>query len=160
MMKSRSFKILLAIILTAVAAAAAPAQSRTQGQSIPSEKKKSLSNIGPEDVFPGEQPAQRPQRRQQTARGSRRATEPERAAPEPTPTPAAAPVAVGVPAQSPTPGRPKVEAESQSLARAQAQPPAPQAPGWLLPFLITLSLIVLSAFLYVLYKLLEKLRQG
>ena len=137
-------------------------QARPQGQGVTPQKKKSLSNFGPEDVFPGEQRVPESPRRQQ--RPAKRAGD---AVVKPTPVPevnpAASPTAAATatPDVSPTPMQALLTDKTSNLAQSKSSTQdASAAPSWLMPFLITLTLIVASAFLYALFKLIEKLRQG
>lgn len=130
--------------------------SRPQRQSgLTPEKKRSLSNYGPEDVFPGEtsdrqQQDRTPQRQTQSRRSSRSAA----SAPTPAPTATPLPVLSSTPEPDPTVQLPAGQTQTGSLPAAQAPP------DWLLPVLGALTLLVLTALLYTVYKLYEKLRRS
>lgn len=143
----------------------APAQ-----QNLPPEKKKSLSKFGPEDVFPGAQDQETKDR--QRSRSGRRSSASIKPSPTlqatPQPTPAATPEIKPTPSPTPSPTiqepapRPTSTAVVAGVALTQPSGPGPQSspPGWLLPSLALFSLMVLSAFIYVLIRLFEKLRKG
>ncbi|QQS47930.1 MAG: hypothetical protein IPM66_04540 [Acidobacteriota bacterium] len=138
------------VLVTVAMANPQGSQARGQRQSgLTPEKKRSLSNYGPEDVFPADQ-ADRPQQQRPAARpASRRSS---RSTPSPTPQPTEAPVMAATPELSPTIPAEATGAVRQPLNNAQAPP------EWLLPTLVAITLIVLTAFLYTVYKLYEKLR--
>ena len=157
----------LALLLLGAPTALAQA-NRQQGQQgqqgIPAEKKRSLSRIGPEDVFPGarEQEGNRPARESAAPRRRESAATP-RPSPSPTPTPASVPdqSPIGPTGSSALPSpTPAVEVKTNEPATSAASTAAIPPPSWLLPLLIAVALIVLTALIYVLYKLSEKLRQG
>lgn len=130
--------------------------SRPQRQSgLTPEKKRSLSNYGPEDVFPGEtsdrqQQDRTPRRQPQSRRPSRSAA----ATPAPTATPL--PVLSSTPEPDPTLQLPATAGQTRTGSLPAAQAP----PEWLLPVLGALTLLVLTALLYTVYKLYEKLRRS
>lgn len=146
-------------------------QAQTQDQNqrgLPPEKKKSLSRYGPEDAFPGAN-QQEESRRQNT--GSRQRSQRASASrPAPTsrrsPTPAATQPTSLVAAPSPASTQPMTAKPSPTMIAtlgAQFQPssPAPQsssASPWAVPILSGLALTVFIALIYVLTKLVEKIR--
>ncbi len=136
--------------------------SQTRGQDrrqpgLTPEKKRSLSNYGPEDVFPGESGDRQQERSSSRPAPARRNSRPASAnstTPQSTPTP--------LPVLSSTP-----DVKPSIMAPTNAEPAGvtPQMtnnvqapPGWLLPTLAAVTLLVLTAFLYTVYKLYEKLR--
>lgn len=137
-----------------------PQQSQSRGQrqsGLTPEKKRSLSNYGPEDVFPGEAADRQQQNRNatrpaQTRRPARTAS----SSPAQNPTPTATPVST--PEAAPSLSLP-VNSD-QSGAGSISGNPSQSPPDWLLPVLAALTLLVLTAFLYTLYKLYEKMREG
>lgn len=119
------------------------------------EKKRSLSNYGPEDVFPGEtsdrqQQDRTPPRQTRSRRPSRSAA----SVPAPTATATPLPVLATTPDPGPTVQLLAGQTQTGSLPAAQAPP------DWLLPVLGALTLLVLTALLYTVYKLYEKLRRS
>ena len=154
----------LALLLLGAPTALAQANRQQGQQGIPAEKKRSLSRIGPEDVFPGarEQEGNRPAGESASPR-RRESTATPRPSPSPTPTPASVPdqSPIGPTESSALPSpTPAAEVKTNEPATSAASTAAIPPPSWLLPLLIAVGLIVLTALIYVLYKLSEKLRQG
>lgn len=135
-------------------------QSRGQRQSgLTPEKKRSLSNYGPEDVFPGEAADRQQQDRSATRQAqNRRPARGSASSPAQTPSPTATPIPVSTPEAAPSLSLP-VNSD-QSGAGSLSSNPSQSPPDWLLPVLAALSLLVLTAFLYTLHKLYEKMREG
>jgi len=156
-------------------------RNQTQNQQgLPPEKKRSLSKVGPEDVFPGaneqeeNRPRQsRPQLRSQTAPASRPASIPKQsvtlvATPSVTP----AQPAVATPSPTMTPAQLAVATPSPAIFVAALDNQGHQSPlvqqsifarvgsKLTVPVLSALALVVSAALIYVLTKLREKLREG
>lgn len=143
-------------------------QNRIQTQNqqgLSPEKKKSLSNWGPEDVFPGEtdegevrkksdRSATRPVSRSSLKPGIQSANIAPITSQSPTPTKVTA--ATAKPAPTATISVPALAQHNtlQSPTSQQFQI------RWLLSSLAVLSLLVLTALVYVLLKLMEKIREG
>ncbi len=144
-------------------------QGRNQGQSqpgLPPEKKKSLSKYGPEDAFPGA--TEQENNRRQSGRTPQRSQTPSSTTPSPSPTPSVAPVATPSPAVVPlfqVNPAPTVTAAARGNP-IQPLPPPQQASSsqpaseWAIPVLSALALIVSVALIYVVIKLMEKIREG
>lgn len=139
-------------------------ESQTRGQDrkqpgLTPEKKRSLSNYGPEDVFPGESGDRQQERSSGRPAPARRSSRPASAtspAPQATPTPL--PVLSSTPDVKPTILTATNAAPTGVTRQMTDNVQAP--PGWLLPTLAAVTLLVLTAFLYTVYKLYEKLRVG
>lgn len=135
-------------------------QGRNQ-QSLPPDKQKSLTTYGPEDVFPAQtdntqrrnrRPAARPTRASQaTARPIARAT------PQPTQTPVVLNATVE-PSPSPSP----TATPAVTVANLSQEDPPQQQPNTLMSLqnLAFLTLLVSCALIFVLFKLMSKLREG
>lgn len=155
----RVYFICLALIIMAFIGSGAGAfqqqsPSRPQRQSgLTPEKKRSLSNYGPEDVFPGETSDRQQQDRARPSR-TRRPTRSATSVPTPAPTATPLPVLSATPEPGPTVQLPAAAGQTQAGGLSQAPP------DWLLPILGALTLLVLTAFLYTVYKLYEKLRRS
>lgn len=148
-------------------------QNQTQNQrGLSPEKKRSLSRYGPEDVFPSAN--EQEESRRQNSRTRQRSQTAPASRPAPTPrqssTPAATPAALPVATLSPEPTQPATAKPSPTMIAAfgnqvQQLPAAPQssstqpAPPWTVPVLAGLALIVSIALIYVLTKLIEKIRE-
>lgn len=138
-----------------------PQQSQPRGQrqsGLTPEKKRSLSNYGPEDVFPGEAADRQQQNRNATRPAQTRRPARTASAPAQTPSPTATSMPVSSPEAAPSISLP-VNSD-QSGAGSISGAPSQSPPDWLLPVLAALTLLVLTAFLYTLYKLYEKMREG
>jgi hypothetical protein len=137
-------------------------------EALPPEKKKSLSQFGPEDVFPQTE-EQNQSRRQGSRRGAQTAP-----SPSPSPTPSATPnrsaspeattaPAVAIPASA-APGPPDGATTGggslQQLTGTRNSTSADSPSNWALPVLSVLALIVSGALIYVLLKLRDKIREG
>jgi hypothetical protein len=138
-------------------------QSQSQ-QGLPQDKKKSLSNYGPEDVFPSETE----QESRKRTRG-RSATRPSpsvspSATLQPAATPSISPAATPIKTAGVTTGSsPDDAAAAVALTQQKTQQIAPgQKPSidMVIPGLALVSLLVLTALIYVVLKLMEKLREG
>ncbi len=157
-------------------------QGRPQGQNqqgLPPNKKRSLSNYGPEDVFPVE-PEQNEVRNQGSRAPSRSASRSRTSTTVPNPTSMAPPVIsermslpatpdpLATPADPATPATPTPTAavavsslgQPQSLARPQTNAGPPTDVRWMLGGLALASVVIFTALVYVLFKLKEKLREG
>lgn len=136
--------------------------SQTRGQDqkqsgLTPEKKRSLSNYGPEDVFPGESGDRQQERAVTRPAPTRRNSRPASAtSPTPQATPTPLPVLSSTPDVKPSILAPTNAAPAGVTSRMTNNVQAP--PGWLLPTLAAVTLLVLTAFLYTVYKLYEKLR--
>lgn len=131
-----------------------PASRSTQSQeSLPPEKKKSLSGIGPDEVF---------RERNEEPAAERRPENRSRSTAKPTATPAP------TPAQTPTPtiGPPRETPTSLPMipplitSTPSPPPPPPNVNGWLLPGLGVLSLLVFAALIFVVGRLRQLLRES
>jgi hypothetical protein len=143
---------------------ASRAQGRTQ-QSLPLEKQKSLATYGPEDVFPtntderGAQNAQKRNRRPRPRSASAARTIVNPAATS-APAPAQPPPVINAtvdPSPSPSPS-----ATPAVTVAKLTQADTSQQPGTLMSLqnLTILTLLVSSALIFVLFKLMTKLREG
>lgn len=141
-------------------------QTQTQDQNqrgLPPEKKQSLSRYGPEDAFPGAS-QQEENRRQNT--GSRQRSQ-RASASKPAPTPRRSPTPAVTLIATPSPAIVQAVKPSPTMIAArgnQFQPPSPtqqssSASPWAVPILSGLALIVSIALIYVLTKLIEKIRE-
>jgi hypothetical protein len=137
---------------------------RQNQQGLPPEKKKSLSNYGPEDVFPAERGQEEAQRTSsspptRTAPPVKPSNKPSpNSTPATTPTPVTANIAADATKASPT-ATITVTAltqQRQQLNRTERQSNA----EWVLLSLAILSVFVFTALIYVVIKLMEKLREG
>ncbi len=142
--------------------------NRNQGQNqqgLPPEKKKSLSNYGPEDAFPGETD----QEQRKGKRGRSAARPSPTAAPSATPRPEASPSIA--PSMTPVKAvadatRPTPSGTAAVVGLTQQGTPQPltsnkeASTDLVLPGLAIVSLFVLTALIYVIFKLMEKLREG
>lgn len=143
-------------------------QNRNQTQDqrgLPPEKKKSLSRYGPEDAFPGAGGQDESRgRNSRTRQKSQRASS---SKPAPTPKQSSTPKAlVAEPSPPPTQAAkqgPTTLAASgnqiQQLAPARQSSSAEPAPQWTVPVLAGLALVVSIALIYVLAKLIGKIRE-
>lgn len=160
----------LAPVTRIASAQSSPPRNQTQPQEgLSPEKKKALSKIGPEDIFP-------PERENNTnpapVRQPPRSPRPTAAFP-----PSAPPrlPATSVPVPSATPPQPAVEAPSPTMPAAaldsggiqqpplgQEVPSIPAITRWTAPFLvlIALALIVSAALIFTLTKLWERIRES
>ncbi|MDX2030211.1 MAG: hypothetical protein SF339_06060 [Blastocatellia bacterium] len=137
-----------------------PPASRAQNQeSLPPEKKKSLSGIGPDEVFRerNEDPAaaRRPETRSRpTAKPSATAT--------PSPTPTATPTPPPTPTPAPPRETPTALPGLGPIITSTPSPPSPppNANVWLLPGLGVLSLLVFAALVFVVGRLRQLLRES
>ncbi len=137
-----------------------------QSQGLPPDQKKSLSRFGPEGIFPVEaareegrstagrsNPAPRPSNRTRSSRNTDAAT---KLSPIKLPVQSNESTAQVDPAQTTT-------VPSAIQNQTSYQPPQQTSqqsnPGWLLAILTALTLLVLSALIYVLIKLMSKLRE-
>jgi hypothetical protein len=148
--------------------------NRTQGrnqQSLPPEKQKSLATFGPEDVFSAqtdERDAQNAQKRTRRPRPRPNtvASPPLKPAPITAPTPSQltqAPNATVDPSPSPSPSAPSAPSATPTVTVANlAQEDTSQQSGTLMSLqnLAILTLLVSSALIFVLFKLMSKLREG
>jgi hypothetical protein len=142
---------------------ASRAQGRNQ-QSLPLEKQKSLATYGPEDVFPtntderGAQNAQKRNRRPRprSASAARTLVNPATIAPAPAQPPPVINATVD-PSPSPSPS-----ATPAVTVAKLTQEDTSQQPGTLMSLqnLTILTLLVSSALIFVLFKLMTKLREG
>ncbi|MCI0338215.1 MAG: hypothetical protein L0226_11600 [Acidobacteria bacterium] len=145
-------------------------QNRIQAQNqqgLSPEKKKSLSNYGPEDVFPGETDEGEARKK-----SNRSATRPVSAARSSLKPGLQSSKTAPITAQSPAPTKvtaamtkPTPTAIASVTAQAQqnvleSSTSQQSNTRWLLSSLAVLSLLVLTTFIYVLLKLMEKLREG
>jgi len=140
-------------------------QSQNQNQrGLPPEQKKSLSRYGPEDVFPSANEQEESRRRNTGSRQRSQRASASRPSPAPrqSPTPATA--------TSPAAAQPAAAKPSPTMVAAlgnqlQQAPPAQQsasanaASQWAVPVLSGLALIVTIALIYVLTKLVGKIRE-
>jgi outer membrane biosynthesis protein TonB len=170
-----SISILLHTLMLVISLLASPrlhpvqeTANRTQGrnqQSLPPEKRKSLATIGPEDVLPAntdERDVQNSQRRNRRARpraGSAARTIVNPAAiiaPAPTQPPQAINATVD-PSPSPSPSA----TPAVAVAKLSQEYPS-QQPNTLITLqnLLILTLLVSCALIFVLFKLMSKLREG
>ncbi|MGE0126955.1 MAG: hypothetical protein AB7U82_02530 [Blastocatellales bacterium] len=146
-------------------------QNRNQTQNqrgLPPEKKKSLSRYGPEDVFPGvnQQEESRGRNSGQRQRSRRASTSRPASAPRQSPTPAATPVLTPSSASSqPATAKPSptlmavLGNQFQQAAPARQSSSTQSASPWTVPVLSGLALIVSIALIYVLTRLIEKIRE-
>lgn len=125
-----------------------------QQESLPPDKKRSLSGIGPDEVFRerNEAPAAQPRPDNRSRNSSKPAATP-------------APTATPTPATTPTPQPPRETPTAlPAAAPLLTSTPAPPAPtpvsSWLLPGLGLLSLFVFAALVFVVTRLRQLLRQG
>jgi hypothetical protein len=137
---------------------------RQNQQSLPPEKKKSLSNIGPEDVFPterdrdgAERTGNRPPARTATAPKPSTKSSPH-PLPATTPSPLTANIATGTTKASPTATVSVTALTQQGQQRHQREQQSNIE--WVLFSLAILSFFVFTALIYVVFKLMEKLREG
>jgi hypothetical protein len=173
---SISFLFLISLPVTSLLASPRfhPVQepaNRTQGrnqQSLPPEKQKSLATFGPEDVFSGqtdERNAQNAQKRANRARPrpNTAASPPLKPAAITAPTPTQltqVPNATVAPSPSPSPS---ATPTPPTIAVANlTQESTSQRTGTMMSFqnLAILALLVSSALIFVLFKLMSKLREG
>jgi hypothetical protein len=141
---------------------ASRAQGRNQ-QSLPLEKQKSLATYGPEDVFPtntDERGAQNAQKRNRRARprstsAARTLVNPATIAPAPAQPPPVINATVD-PSPSPSPSATPAVTVAKLTQKDTSQP------GTLMSLqnLTILTLLVSSALIFVLFKLMTKLREG
>lgn len=143
-------------------------QNRNQTQDqrgLPPEKKKSLSRYGPEDAFPGAGGQDESRgRNSRTRQKSQRASSSKAA---PTPKQSSTPKAlVAEPSPPPTqaarPGPTTLAAlgnQVQQLPSARQSSSSEPAPQWTVPVLAGLALVVSIALIYVLAKLIGKIRE-
>lgn len=137
-------------------------QNQSQNNSgLSPDKKKSLSKYGPEDIF-----SNTPNRKEKRKKAAQVV---QRSAPTVTPTPTPSPKPSRSVMPSPTvtktvaPSAKASKTPAVALVEDSPQPPLPDQPSNLavvLSSLAALSLLVLTAFIYVLFKLVEKLREG
>ncbi len=181
-MKTRLFTLVLTITCLAIVVANATNsqvsarqitfvqgdQSRGQEQNrggLPPEKKKSLTQYGPEDIFPGV--AEQEENRGQSTRRSQRSQSPS-SRPSTSTTQPALPVATPSPAvvltsaakPSPTIAVATLTSSGQQFTLPRQPSPAHSPTDWAIPVLSVLALIVSAALVYVLMKLREKIREG
>ncbi|MGH9769064.1 MAG: hypothetical protein ACREAB_16675 [Blastocatellia bacterium] len=155
----------LAIQITFVQAPQSRNQTQKE-QGLPPEKKRSLSKVGPEDVFPGanEQETNRPrepqpQLRSRPAPASRPASITKQSA-APVVTPPVMPVQPAVATPSPTIFVAALENQDRQPPLDQQSIFAQVGSKWTVPVLSGLALVVSAALVYVLTKLREKIREG
>lgn len=144
-------------------------QSQTQDQNqrgLPPEKKRSLSRYGPEDAFPGAN--QQEESRKQSAGSKQRSqrSSASRTTPRQSPTPATTPAMTVVTTPSPAIAQAATPSPTMIVALSNQFQPLPSAPRpsssaspWAVPVLSGLALIVCVALIYVLTKLIEKIRE-
>jgi cobalamin biosynthesis Mg chelatase CobN len=137
-----------------------------QKQGLPPDKKKSLSRFGPEDIFPGEapreerrstagrsSPAPRPSNRSRSSRNTEAAT---------SLSTVASPVQSNDSTPQVDPAQPTINPsanQNQTSYQPRQQSSQQSNPGWLLAILAALTLLVLTALVFVLFKLMGKLRE-
>jgi hypothetical protein len=155
----------LLVIIQTLSLSAGFAQDN-QRQGLPPDKKKSLSRLGPEGIFPSEaareergnaasrsNPAPRSSNRTRSSRNTDAAT---KLSPIKLPVQPDETTAQVEPAQSTT----ALSANQNQTSFQPPQQPTQQSnPGWLLAILTALTLLVLTALIYVLIKLMGKLRE-
>jgi hypothetical protein len=141
---------------------------RSDQETLPPEKKRSLPGLGPDELFT-EQESGRPSRSDSK---TRRAASRPRSANAPTPTPSPSPTATPSPSPlptatpSPTAATPSPIAATPSPAAlvstipSVGPPPPPASIGWQLAALGALTVLVAGALLYVLIRLRELLSEG
>lgn len=130
-----------------------PAPRNQNQESLPPEKKKSLSGIGPDEVFREQneapQAARRPENR---SRSTAKPTPSPAAAQSPTPTPT-----ISQPQETPT----ALPAAAPIITSTPSPPPPPPSGnGWLLPGLGVLSMLVFAALIFVVGRLRQLLRES
>src|SRR5262249_53671606 len=148
-----------AMRITFVQAPQNPNQIQPQ-QGLPPEKKKSLSKYGPEDVFGTSE--QEESRTRDSAQPRRSKTKPT-PAPKPSASPVATPsVAPTQPAAAPSPTIDLSSASSQTRRLPPTQQSLSSQDGskWTVPVLLGLAWVVSAALIFVLIKLIGKLREG
>ncbi|MFN0085708.1 MAG: hypothetical protein ACKVX9_09995 [Blastocatellia bacterium] len=126
-----------------------PPPNRSQNpESLPPEKKKSLSGIGPDEVFREQDEASPAKRRSENRPRST-------SKPEATPAPAATPT-IRQPRGTPT----SLPAVGPIITSSPSQPhPPPNVNNWLLQGLGVLTLLVFIALIFVLGRLRQLLRE-
>ncbi len=139
-------------------------QEKQPQRGLPPEKKKSLSNYGPEDAFPGA----REQEEQQT--GSKRAASRQQSStanPQPTATPASASTTSLIAAPTPVDAAAPTPAVSDTVAATTPKDVTPSSSGesrtsgMMIPVtLSTAALLVFGALIYVVGMLRKKLNEG
>lgn len=145
-------------------------QNRNQTQDqrgLPPEKKKSLSRYGPEDAFPGaggqdESRGRNSRTRQKSQRASsskaaptpKQSSNPKALVAEPSPPPTQAMAARPGPTTLTALGN-----QVQQLPSARQSSSSEPAPQWTVPVLAGLALVVSIALIYVLAKLIGKIRE-
>jgi len=139
--------------------------NKTEGrnqQSLPIEKQKSLATYGPEDVFSTQPDARRPQQRNKrpgtrpTSAARSGAKPPFVLVPSPTQTPQETTATVD-PSPSPTPSATPTVAVANLTQEDSAQQPATRIS---IQMLGLLTFLVSTALLFVIFKLMAKLREG
>jgi hypothetical protein len=140
-------------------------QGRNQ-QSLPPEKQKSLATYGPEDVFPAQPDERNAQKRNKRAAARSTSAAKTRVKPVaiivPTPTPPAQITNATVdPSPSPSPS-PSTSATPAIAAANLIQEDTSQRSNTLMSLqnLLFLAVLVSSALIFVLFKLMSKLREG
>lgn len=130
-------------------------QNRGQNQQrLPPEKRRSLSNYGPEDVFPGVR--EQDDERRSSGRSARTARA--KASPTPAPTLQPSPMLAAA-VVTPTPPAPTLPAIANTAVQQSATGAATPT-GLVTAALVIATLLVLAALLYVLSKLKQMLRAG
>jgi hypothetical protein len=156
----------------------AQSQPRNQTQSqdgLPEPQKRKISNIGPEDVLPMNEPGEnqnRSARGQQTQQRKPPSTPsfppsptqrtPPTSAPAPSATASAQTSSAGAiqaPAETPSPAIPSAGSESGIQPTIGEADSTVKVIRWTVPGLVALALIVLAALIFTLTKLLEKIRE-
>ncbi len=137
-------------------------QGRNQ-QSLPPDKQKSLTTYGPEDVFPAQTDNREGQRRNR--RPAARPTRVSKATAKPTaietPQPTQPPIVLSATVE-PSPSPSPTATPAVAVANLSQEDPPQQQPNTLMSLqnLAFLTLLVSCALIFVLFKLMSKLREG